>query len=178
MAALFLLLPAAMLIFAYRAYMSERRRHGELEFLHEATGALSRSPQIVPELEVLLERTRDAFRVDFAELVLFSAEFGPSLRSTLGPGDRKQMLESLDEPVVNRLLEFAETQAGVIAARGASSRPTCASGGPTAACATACWWRSAARAAWWACWCWPSAWAWTAPSAPTSCGWSRPSRAT
>ena len=113
-AALFLLLPAAMLIFAYRAYMSERRRHGELEFLHEATGALSRSPQIVPELEVLLDRTRDAFRVDFAELVLFSAEFGPSLRSTLGPGDRKQMLESLDEPVVNRLREFAETQAGVV----------------------------------------------------------------
>ncbi len=98
-----------MLIFAYRAYMSERRRHSELEFLHEATGALSRSPQIVPELEVLLERTRDAFRVDFAELVLFSAEFGPSLRSTLGPGDRKQMLESLDEPVVNRLRRFADS---------------------------------------------------------------------
>jgi diguanylate cyclase (GGDEF)-like protein len=113
-AALFLLLPAGMLIFAYRAYMSERRRHTELEFLHEATGALSRSPEIVPELEVLLERTRGAFRVDFAELVLFSAEFGPSLRSTLGPGDRKQMLESLDEPVVNRLRSFAERQVGVV----------------------------------------------------------------
>ena len=112
-AALFLLLPTAMLIFAYRAYMSERRRHSELEFLHEATGALSRSPQIVPELEVLLDRTRNAFRVDFAELVLFSAEFGPSLRSTLGPGERKQMLESLDESVVDRLRGFAEQQTGV-----------------------------------------------------------------
>jgi diguanylate cyclase (GGDEF)-like protein len=113
-AALFLLLPAAMLIFAYRAYMSERRRHTELEFLHEATNALSRSPEIVPELEVLLERTRKAFRTEVAELVLFSAEFGPSLRSTLGPGDRKQMLETLDERVVNRLRVFAEKQAGVV----------------------------------------------------------------
>jgi diguanylate cyclase (GGDEF)-like protein len=113
-AAIFLLLPAGMLIFAYRAYMSERRRHTELEFLHEATAALSRSPEIVPELEVLLERTRGAFRAEVAELVLFSAEFGPSLRSTLGPGDRKRMLESLDEPVVNRLREFAERQGGVL----------------------------------------------------------------
>jgi diguanylate cyclase (GGDEF)-like protein len=116
-ASLFLLIPAGMLIFAYRAYMSERRRHTELEFLHEATGALSRSPEIVPELEVLLERTRDAFRVEIAELVLFSAEFGPSLRSTLGPGDRKQMLETLDEPVVDRLRTFAEAQAGVVPLR-------------------------------------------------------------
>jgi diguanylate cyclase (GGDEF)-like protein len=113
-AALFLLIPAGMLIFAYRAYMSERQRHTELEFLHEATGALSRSPEIVPELEVLLERTRAAFRVEVAELVLFSAEFGPSLRSTLGPGDRKQMLESLDEPVVERLRGFAESQCGMV----------------------------------------------------------------
>jgi diguanylate cyclase (GGDEF)-like protein len=113
-ACLFLVLPAAMLIFAYRAYMSERQRHTELEFLHEATGALSRSPEIVPELEVLLERTRRAFRVDIAELVLFSAEFGPSLRSTLGPGNRKQMLETLDEPVVKRLRTFAEASSGVV----------------------------------------------------------------
>ena len=103
-----------MLIFAYRAYMSERRRHTELEFLHEATGALSRSPQIVPELEVLLERTRGAFRVEVAELVLFSAELGPSLRSTLGPGERKQMLETLDQRIVERLRAFAERQCGVI----------------------------------------------------------------
>jgi diguanylate cyclase (GGDEF)-like protein len=112
-AALFLIVPAGMLIFAYRAYMSERRRHTELEFLHEATGALSRSPEIVPELEVLLERTRSAFRVEVAELVLFSAEYGPSLRSTLGPGDKKQMLETLDEGVVQRLREFAEGCTGV-----------------------------------------------------------------
>jgi diguanylate cyclase (GGDEF)-like protein len=116
-ASVFLLIPAGMLIFAYRAYMSERRRHTELEFLHEATGALSRSPEIVPELEVLLERTRTAFRVETAELVLFSAEFGPSLRSTLGPGDRKQMLETLDEPVVDRLRGFAERQVGVVPLR-------------------------------------------------------------
>jgi diguanylate cyclase (GGDEF)-like protein len=113
-ASLFLVLPAAMLIFAYRAYVSERRRHTELEFLHEATGALSRSPEIVPELEVLLERTRTAFRVDSAELVLFSAEFGPSLRSTLGPGNKKQMLETLDAPVVERLRAFAELRSGVV----------------------------------------------------------------
>jgi len=136
-AALFLILPAGMLIFAYRAYMSERRRHTELEFLHAATSALSRSPEIVPELEVLLERARSAFRVEVAELVLFPAEYGPSLRSTLGPGDRKRMLEThrrgrrgAPSGVRRGLHRCDPTDPGW-------TPTTCATGGPSAALRTA-----------------------------------------
>ena len=51
---LLLVPPTVLLMAAYRAYLSERRRNSELEFLYEATRTLSRSSEIVPELEALL----------------------------------------------------------------------------------------------------------------------------
>ena len=54
---LLLVPPTVLLMAAYRAYLSERRRNSELEFLYEATRTLSRSSEIVPELEALLART-------------------------------------------------------------------------------------------------------------------------
>src|ERR671910_1233811 len=56
-AGLLLVPPTVLLMAAYRAYLSERRRNSELEFLYEATRTLSRSSEIVPELEALLART-------------------------------------------------------------------------------------------------------------------------
>ena len=82
---LLLIPPTVLLMAAYRAYLSERRRNAELEFLYEATRTLSRSSEIVPELEALLARTASAFRVDAVDLVLFSAEPNRSARSSLSP---------------------------------------------------------------------------------------------
>ena len=80
---LLLVPPTVLLMAAYRAYLSERRRNAELEFLYEATRTLSRSSEIVPELEALLARTASAFRVGAVDLVLFSAEPNRSARSSL-----------------------------------------------------------------------------------------------
>ncbi len=99
---LLLVPPTVLLMAAYRAYLSERRRNSELEFLYEATRTLSRSSEIVPELEALLARTASAFRVDAVDLVLFSAEPNRSARSSLANGVRR-MLEPIDEPLAESL---------------------------------------------------------------------------
>jgi diguanylate cyclase (GGDEF)-like protein len=104
---LLLIPPTALLMFAYRAYLAERRRSAELGFLYEATRTLSRSSEIVPELEALLERTAEAFRVSAVELVLFSAEPHRSARSSLARDGGRRMLEPIDEVLAERLRRLA-----------------------------------------------------------------------
>jgi diguanylate cyclase (GGDEF)-like protein len=106
-AGLLLVPPTAVLLLAYRAYMGERRRSAELSFLYEATRTLSRSSEIQPELEALLERTAEAFRVSAVELVLFSAEPHRSARSSLARDGGRRMLEPLDEALAERLRRLA-----------------------------------------------------------------------
>src|ERR687896_467940 len=106
-AGLLLVPPTTVLLLAYRAYMGERRRSAELGFLYEATRTLSRSSEIQPELEALLERTAEAFRVAAVELVLFSAEPNRSARSSLSRDGGRRMLEPLDEALAERLRRLA-----------------------------------------------------------------------
>jgi diguanylate cyclase (GGDEF)-like protein len=77
--------PAAMLLIAYRAYVSERAKHRSLEFLYGVTRSLSRGNDLEPELLDLLRRTRASFRVRAAEIVLLPGEGG--LRTSLGTPD-------------------------------------------------------------------------------------------
>ena len=175
---LLLVPPTVLLMAAYRAYLSERRRNSELEFLYEATRTLSRSSEIVPELEALLVRTASAFRVAAVDLVLFSAEPNRSARSSLNPDGSRRMLEPIDEP----LAESLRTLAG--RPRPARSRPTAsstwasASTSARAAWRTACSRRSTARPAASACSPSPVARASTAASRTRTCGCSRRSPAT
>jgi diguanylate cyclase (GGDEF)-like protein len=104
-----LLVPATTVFLAYRAYLLERQRHERLEFLYEATRTLSRSPEIVLALEGLLERSLEAFRAEIAEIVLFSSDGGPPLRTTLGPGDFKEVMEPMDEGVAEDLRSLVST---------------------------------------------------------------------
>jgi len=62
--------PAAILLLAYRAWVSERAKHQSLEFLYGVTRTLSRGGELDGELLDLLRRTRSSFRVRTAELVL------------------------------------------------------------------------------------------------------------
>ena len=93
-----LIVPLATVFLAYRAYLIERQRHERLEFLYEATRTLSRSPEIVLALETLLARSLEAFRAEVAEIVLLGSDGSPSLRTTLGPGDHKEVMRPMDEP--------------------------------------------------------------------------------
>jgi diguanylate cyclase (GGDEF)-like protein len=111
---LLLVPPTVLLMAAYRAYLSERRRNSELEFLYEATRTLSRSSEIVPELEALLVRTASAFRVGAVDLVLFSAEPNRSARSSLNRDGSRRMLEPIDEPLAEALRTLAGGLGGPI----------------------------------------------------------------
>ena len=113
---LLLVPPTVLLMAAYRAYLSERRRNAELEFLYEATRTLSRSSEIVPELEALLVRTASAFRVGAVDLVLFSAEPNRSARSSLNRDGTRRMLEPIDEPLAESLRALAAGLTGPIEA--------------------------------------------------------------
>jgi diguanylate cyclase (GGDEF)-like protein len=105
-----LAVPALTLFGAYRAYLNERQRHERLEFLYEATRTLARSPEIVQALEGLLERSLEAFRAELAEIVLFSSDGSPPLRTTLGPGEHREMMEPVSDEIANALRALVESE--------------------------------------------------------------------
>ena len=93
-----LLVPLLTVFLAYRAYIAERKRGERLEFLYEANRTLSRSPEIAEALEGLLARSLDAFRAERAEIILWTPD-KPPLRTTLGPGDHKEVMAEVDADV-------------------------------------------------------------------------------
>ena len=96
-----LLAPACVLLLAYRAYLSERTKHESLEFLYGVARSLSRAPDIETALVDMLRRTRSAFRVEAAEIVLFSGGDMP-LRTSLTAAGEESM-----EPIESALAERA-----------------------------------------------------------------------
>jgi diguanylate cyclase (GGDEF)-like protein len=109
-----LIVPSATLFAAYRAYLSQRERHKRLEFLYEANRTLARSREIAPALEGLLMRSLEAFHADLAEIILFGSDQNPSLRTLLGPGNYKELMEPVDAEVADEMrsmLERSETRA-------------------------------------------------------------------
>ena len=98
-----LVVPAVTVFLAYRAYASQRQRHESLEFLYETTRTLSRSPEIVLALEGLLARSVEAFRAEVAEIVLFPAEGNVPLRTTLGPGDVREVMQPVEKEIADEL---------------------------------------------------------------------------
>ena len=109
-----LLIPAATLFAAYRAYLSERERHKRLEFLYEANRTLARSREIAHALEGLLVRSLEAFRAELAEIILFGSEENPSLRTLLGPGNYRELMEPVDSEVADEMREMLEGSGGAI----------------------------------------------------------------
>src|SRR5215213_2931907 len=103
-----LVVPLVTVFLAYRAYATERQRHESLEFLYETTRTLSRSPEIVVALEGLLARSVEAFRAEIAEIVLFPAESNAPLRTTLGPGDARDVMQAVDPAIAAELRALVE----------------------------------------------------------------------
>jgi diguanylate cyclase (GGDEF)-like protein len=106
-----LVVPAATLFAAYRAYGSERERHKRLEFLYEANRTLVHSREIAQALEGLLLRSLDAFRAEMAEIILFGSEHNPSLRTLLGPGSHRELMEPVDSEVADDMRFLLERSA-------------------------------------------------------------------
>jgi diguanylate cyclase (GGDEF)-like protein len=107
-----LLIPASTLFAAYRAYLSERERHQRLEFLYEANRTLARSREVAHALEGLLVRSLEAFRAELAEIILFGSDENPSLRTLLGPGSYRELMEPVDADVADELRDLLERSEG------------------------------------------------------------------
>ena len=106
-----LVVPSLTLYAAYRAYGSERERHKRLEFLYEANRTLVHSREIANALEGLLLRSLDAFRAEMAEIILFGSEQNPSLRTLLGPGTFRELMEPIDSEVADEMRTMLEQSA-------------------------------------------------------------------
>jgi diguanylate cyclase (GGDEF)-like protein len=102
-----LLVPALTVFVAYRAYAAERERHERLEFLYEANRTLSRSPEVAEAIEGLLSRSLDAFRSEIAEVMLFGSD-GTPLRTTLGPGSQRAVMQPADAAVAEAFAELVD----------------------------------------------------------------------
>jgi diguanylate cyclase (GGDEF)-like protein len=102
-----LAVPPIIVFATYRAYVSERQRLEKLEFLYEANRTLSQSPEVAEALEGLLSRSLEAFTAELAEVLLFAADGSP-LRTTLGPGDHRALMEPGDRDVARALAQMVD----------------------------------------------------------------------
>src|SRR3954471_341348 len=117
-----LLVPAVSVFALYRAYVSERQRHEQLEFLYEANRSLSRSPEVAEAIEGLLARSLEAFRSEIAEVVLFSAD-GTPLRTTYGPGDERATMVEASREASEELASLVDRDAPVVSLKPATAGP-------------------------------------------------------
>jgi diguanylate cyclase (GGDEF)-like protein len=68
---LLLVVPLAVVVVAYRAYGSEKEKHQRLELLYESSRIFQHSPELDSALAALLEHTREMFRAERAEILLW-----------------------------------------------------------------------------------------------------------
>ena len=80
--------PVVTVIVAYRAYTGQRLRREGLESLYEASRSVGRTVRLEEAVAILLDRTREMFRAELADVVLFDPEDPERARGVgLGPGD-------------------------------------------------------------------------------------------
>jgi diguanylate cyclase (GGDEF)-like protein len=111
-----LLPPAAILLLAYRAYLSERTKHQSLEFLYEVARSVSRAPDFESALVNLLNRCRSTFRVRVAEVVLFATGGDIPLRTSLAPDEESLMLP-LEASLAAALRDCVQDERAVLVER-------------------------------------------------------------
>jgi diguanylate cyclase (GGDEF)-like protein len=112
--------PAAVLILAYRAYLSEHTKHQSLEFLYGVARSMSRAPDVEAALVDLLERTRDAFHVETAEIILFGASGDVPLRTSLDTGGVTQTMQPVSHELATALRSCVCDERAVVVTRGSA----------------------------------------------------------
>ena len=95
------LVPAAGIHLASGAYLSERRRHEDLEFLHRSTALLHRSEAFEAAVNDLLAQARDAFRCEVAEILLRASPGHAVERILVGPDGADHGFGSLPSALVS-----------------------------------------------------------------------------
>ena len=122
-AAILMAVPVIGMYLTFQAYVSERQRHGRLEFLYEAARALSRTPEIGSALEGLLGQALDAFRAEVAEMIFFSPDGNDALRTTVRANGAGTVMEGLESGIVGELRALIGSQEGAFATREVAAGP-------------------------------------------------------
>jgi diguanylate cyclase (GGDEF)-like protein len=92
-----MVVPAGVILAAYRTILVSRRKQESLQFLYEASGILHRGPSREGPMVELLDLARRMFNADYAELTLLPVDEGErGLRTTVGPGDAVSRLQPVD----------------------------------------------------------------------------------
>jgi diguanylate cyclase (GGDEF)-like protein len=100
-----LLVPVLIGFVGYRAYVREHENHKKVEFLYQANRSLAESPEVAIAVEGLLERAREAFSCERAEVVFFSQDDTPPLRTRLDA--ERASLEPVDADAALALRDLA-----------------------------------------------------------------------
>lgn len=108
-ATLLFVVPLATAALAYRAYITERRQHEQLEMLYESTRILQRNPEMASALVTLLEHARRMFRADLVEIYILPQREGDDvLRTAVGPGAETIVMDpigaAVDDPLLLRAI--------------------------------------------------------------------------
>jgi diguanylate cyclase (GGDEF)-like protein len=89
MAVLLLLIPLVTIFLAYRAYLSEREKHEQLELLYQSSRILQHSPELDSALVALLDHARAMFRAEVAEVILYPRDDNADALRTTSVHDRE-----------------------------------------------------------------------------------------
>jgi diguanylate cyclase (GGDEF)-like protein len=111
-----LLIPAAMLFLAYRAYIGEQGRQETIELLYEANRMLQRAGSLETAVMQLLEHTRTMFRAEVAEIILLTTGVDErAVSSRVGPGDdRVTLLDMAVDPMQQALAALPTEARGTV----------------------------------------------------------------
>lgn len=95
-AAVLLVVPAALLFVAYRAYLDQLDKRESVEFLYESTRMTQSHLEVDAAVGALLRQARDMFRAEVAQVVLFGEE-EPLVahRTALGAGHTEGVMEEV-----------------------------------------------------------------------------------
>jgi diguanylate cyclase (GGDEF)-like protein len=92
-----LAVPAGLVLLTYHLATKDRARQDTVSFLYEATKALSRAGDAAGIAVHVLSSAREIVRADTASLLLHPPEpGGPGLRTRIGPGDLREVMEPVD----------------------------------------------------------------------------------
>ena len=110
-----LLVPAATLFLAYRAYVAEQLKHESLEFLYESTRILNETPELETAVCSLVTNAQQMFRSESAEMLLLGSDPGsPALRTSIDDDGVLTKMAPVDPATVAALLARLEGEPSLL----------------------------------------------------------------
>jgi diguanylate cyclase (GGDEF)-like protein len=79
--------PVLVFFAAYRAFVVEHQRHGRLKVVYQTTRAVLEAPEVAAAIDAVLVQTREVFRAEIAQIVLFPDRAGDPIPVSTLAGD-------------------------------------------------------------------------------------------